>query len=147
MISDTRGELMAAEKKRDPAEIARLQSELKALERQKLFELTLELREEMKEASDVWSSQDLRLQFTSPDRERSHDSNLSEAERQQATAMYMQKREQLNIGLTQQNSPLLIKANDARVRVRLCFCWFRLTTKRMLTLFTRKWSQDKPLIG
>jgi hypothetical protein len=119
MISDTRGELMAAEKKRDPAEIARLQSQLKSLERQKLLELTLELREEMKQASSLWSSQDYLLQASSPDRQRSHDTSLPEEERKRATAMYTQKREQLNIGLTQQNSSLLIKANDTRAALLL----------------------------
>lgn len=109
MISDKHNEIMAAERKHDPTEAAKLRADLKALEKQRLLELALELREEMRHASYVWSSADYMLQL-----------NMRETRgTPEGLALYTQKRNELNVGQMQQNEPLLERADKARAGLLL----------------------------
>jgi hypothetical protein len=119
IISDTEKDLMAAEKQHNPTEAAKLRTDLKALERQRVLEITVELHQEMQEAAVVWQRDDYFFETASTDNHRRRDGSISEEEREQAEIRYTQKRYELNLGLTRQYAAVLTKANEAREALSL----------------------------
>lgn len=111
LISEKDAELMEAEKKHDPMQIARLQAEKKALERQRFLELTVELHEEMRTVSDSWSAWDQHLQFESS---QSIDPTASETEKQTVIRKAAQTIDDFNAEMTRQVQPLFIKSDKVR---------------------------------
>jgi hypothetical protein len=108
-IDEKSGQILEAEKKHDPTETAKLRADLKALEKQRLLEVAVELREEMRQASAAWAQADYLLQYDTRETRGTPE----------GLALYTQERNVLNTNETQRNASLLERADKVRAGLLL----------------------------
>jgi hypothetical protein len=117
-IKDKDEQILEAQKRNDPALVARLEAEKRDLQRQQLIAVSGELVKEMRYVSEDWATKDQYFrQFYNG--QGAFDSLVPKEKREPLEAQYFQSIARLNLSYTQQNMDLFASANDAREKLLL----------------------------